>query len=63
MLLHTQGVDGLLHLYNRLEIGGRILLPFVPISAGGALRPNRIGLLTYGLGPLLNNDGIPWWGD
>ena len=26
MLLHTQGVDGLLHLYNRLEIGGRILL-------------------------------------
>jgi hypothetical protein len=26
MLLHTQEVDGLLHLYNRLEIGGRILL-------------------------------------
>ena len=21
MLLHTQGVDGLLHLYNRLETG------------------------------------------
>ena len=26
MLLHTQGPDGLLHLYNRLETGGRILL-------------------------------------
>ena len=26
MLLHTQGVDGLLHLYNRLETGGRVLL-------------------------------------
>jgi hypothetical protein len=26
MLLHTQGLDGLLHLYNRLETGGRVLL-------------------------------------
>src|SRR5262249_24068830 len=26
MLLHTQGVDGLLPLYNRLETGGRVLL-------------------------------------
>jgi hypothetical protein len=26
MLLHTQGPDGLLHLYNRLETGGRVLL-------------------------------------
>ena len=26
MLLHTQGVDGLLHLYNRLETGSRVLL-------------------------------------
>jgi hypothetical protein len=26
MLLHTQGPDGLLHVYNRLETGGRVLL-------------------------------------
>jgi len=26
MLMHTQGPDGLLHLYNRLETGGRVLL-------------------------------------
>jgi hypothetical protein len=26
MLLHTQGLDGLLHLYNRLETRGRVLL-------------------------------------
>ena len=26
MLLHTQGPDRLLHLYNRLETGGRVLL-------------------------------------
>jgi hypothetical protein len=26
MLLHTQGPDGLLHLYNRLATGGRVLL-------------------------------------
>ena len=26
MLLHTQGLDGLLHLYNRLETGSRVLL-------------------------------------
>ena len=25
-LLHTQGLDGLLHLYKRLEKGGRALL-------------------------------------
>ena len=26
MLMHTQGPDGLLHLYKRLETGGRVLL-------------------------------------
>ena len=26
MLLHTQGLDGLLHLYNLLETGSRVLL-------------------------------------
>jgi hypothetical protein len=26
MLLHTQGPNGLLHLYNGLETGGRVLL-------------------------------------
>jgi len=26
MLLHTQGLDGLLHLYNSLETGSRVLL-------------------------------------
>ena len=26
MLLHTQGPDGLLHLHNRLETQGRVLL-------------------------------------
>ena len=26
MLLQTQGLDGLLHLYNRLETGGRVLV-------------------------------------
>ena len=26
MLLHTQGLDGLLDLYNRLETGSRVLL-------------------------------------
>jgi hypothetical protein len=26
MLLHPQGLDGLLHLYNRLETGSRVLL-------------------------------------
>jgi len=26
MLLHAQGLDGLLHLYNRLETGSRVLL-------------------------------------
>ena len=26
MLLHTQGLDGLLHLYNNLETGSRVLL-------------------------------------
>lgn len=26
MLLHTQGTDGLLHLYQRLETRGRVLL-------------------------------------
>jgi len=26
MLLHTQGADGLLHLYKRLETRGRVLL-------------------------------------
>jgi hypothetical protein len=26
MLLHTQGRDGVLHLFNRLETGGRVLL-------------------------------------
>ena len=26
MIMHTQGPDGLLHLYNRLETRGRVLL-------------------------------------
>ena len=26
ILLHTQGLDGFLHLYNRLETAGRVLL-------------------------------------
>ena len=38
MLLHTQELDGLLHLYNRLETGGRVLLLcLVSAEAGWAI--------------------------
>ena len=35
MLLHTQGLDGLLHLYNRLETGGRVLLLWLLSAEAG----------------------------
>ena len=36
-LLHTQGLDGLLHLYKRLEKWGRVLLLCLLCAEGGWL--------------------------
>jgi hypothetical protein len=37
MLLHTQDLDGLLHLYERLETRGRILLLCLLCAEAGCL--------------------------
>jgi hypothetical protein len=47
MLLRTQGLDGLLHLYNRLGTGGRVLLLcLLCAEAGWRIRLERAYLKT-----------------
>ena len=43
MLLHTQGLDGLLHLYNSLETGSRVLLLCLLCAEAGWLILVKLG--------------------